>query len=56
MPRLDLMALRKPCTPMWLTADHAIRGSHHDISLNTGENFSGFQVQDTHNASYFPKC
>jgi len=26
MPRLNLMALRKPCTQMWLTAAHAMRG------------------------------
>lgn len=56
MPRLNLMALRKPCTQMWLTAAHAMQGSHHVISLSTDENFSGFQVQDKHNASYFTKC
>lgn len=42
MPRLDLMALRKPCILMWLTADHSIRGSRHDISLSTGENLPDF--------------
>ena len=53
MPCLNLMALRKPCTQMWLIATHAMRGNYHAISLSNNENFSGFQVQDTHNASYF---
>ena len=52
MPRLNLMALRKPCTQMWLTAAHAMRGKPSCHILSTSENFSGFQVEDTHNASY----
>ena len=43
------------CTDVTIAA-HAIGVRTTMLSLYTIESFSGFQLQDKHNASYFPKC
>lgn len=56
MPRLNLMALRKPCTQMWLTAAHAISVRTTMLILVLFVEFPTFSNHKiTHNASYFSK-